>query len=370
MTHPTSTYPFENANQNADALRQWLDASRRGNIHIEKPKTAPLGEKISQSLAEMPQALHTLSSDAFKASETLLNLPQKPHVQKALGTIAHNMSVQLTQDSALLKTNAAIIATLIHVVMRVKEAYDSSNAPASSPEESHYNQEQSAMTYFREIIGFSTGFLLLKRLQGVFEKYIQYHYQYEKQKYGASSLQGHLADAFGVLSGKQAPSEIQRLPNALVSDTEWARKHQSPVDLKLAQIGHALKHQETSNWLMDAQFWKRAWRMVKGKDVEAMVHPEHLAKLSETQLKALTQELLDYEKEGFKLVHKQVPLYLGVLPSVIIGGFGIEYASLHYGPVVKKNMLGLMRLLHVIPQEEPKAQKQPQSAPQASSKSK
>ena len=355
MTPPSTTAPLQN--QNADALRQWLDASRRGNIHIEKPKTAPLGETITQSLTEMPQALHTLSTDAFKASKTLLNLPKQPRVQKALGTIAHNMGVQLTQDSALLKTNAAIIATLIHVIMRVKEAYDSSNAPTSSPEESHYNQEQSAMTYFREIVGFSTGFVLLKRLQGIFENHIQYQYQYEKQKYGASSLQEHLADAFGVLSGKRNASEIERLPNALVTDTEWVRKHHSPVDLKLAQIGHALKHQETSDWLTDHRFWKRAWHMLSGKEVEAMLHPEKLAKLNEDELKALTQELLDYEKEGFKLVQKQVPLYLGVLPSVIIGGFGIEYASLHYGPVVKKNMLGLMRFLHVIPQEESKAQK-------------
>ena len=156
----------------------------------------------------------------------------------------------------------------------------------------------------------------------------------------------------GVLNGNLATTAIKRIPNALVTETALHRMHDNPIDLRLAQIGAALdnKNLET-DWVISSKFWKRAYNMFVGKEAETLVRQAVENNASPQELAELTQRLLRYEKEGLKTVQKQLPVYLGIIPSVLISGFGIEYASLHYGRLVKTNMLGLMRFLHVIPQE-------------------
>ncbi len=331
--------------------KKWLEASleRKGMPKLIKSKPA-----FGKGLSEFPQKVVTGTGDTFKAVANLGKISESPELRKALGDITHNIGVTLTQDTGSLKKNAALIATLIHVVMRVKEAYDSSNADTKDPKEKQYNQEQSAMTYFREIIGVTTGFVLLKRLQAILEKQITKHHQYQEQKFGGAGISQNIKDAVGLLNGKVKPAEIQRIPNALVSETALHRMHKNPINLGLAQIGHALNDPKLeTDSVISPKFWKRAWNMKFGKEAETLVREAVGKKMSSQEMAELTQRLLKYEKDGLKLVQKQVPVYIGLIPSILISGFGIEYASLHYGPLVKKNMLGLMRFLHVIPQEDP-----------------
>jgi hypothetical protein len=329
------------------AHQQWLAAA------LKRPKMkAPVRSSTESALSQLPKQLLNATTDTFQAVRGLGQLSHATELRTALGHVMHNIKVELTQDSGSLKKNAALIATVIHVVTRVKEAYDSSNMATNDPRERQYNQEQSAMTYFREIIGVTTGFVLLKRLQGIFEGNIRSHYQYQQQALGRKSIGQNIKHALGLLNGKVDPSKIKRVPNALVTETALHRMHDSPLQMHLVQIGHALNDKTLqTNWVISPKFWQRAYKMFWGKDAERLVN-QALKSTNSSERHELTQRLLKYEKAGLKLVQDQRPVYWGLIPSILISGFGIEYASLHYGPTVKKYMLGLMQFLHIIPQEQ------------------
>jgi hypothetical protein len=341
------------------AHQQWLAAA------LERPKMPALVRTSTESgLSQLPKQLLNVTTDTFQAVRGLGQLSHATELRTALGHVMHNIKVELTQDSGSLKKNAALIATVIHVITRVKEAYDSSNMATNDPRERQYNQEQSAMTYFREIIGVTTGFVLLKRLQGIFERNIRSHYQYQHQAIGRTGIWQNIKHALGLLNGKVHHSEIKRVPNALVTETALHRMHDSPLQMHLVQIGHALNDKTLqTNWVISPKFWQRAHKMFWGKDAERLVN-QALNSANSSERHELTQRLLKYEKAGLKLVQDQLPVYLGLIPSILISGFGIEYASLHYGPTVKKYMLGLMQFLHIIPQETSET-----SAPQKASDS-
>jgi hypothetical protein len=347
---PTETI-FKGQFNSLEEQKAWLaEALKRPPMPTPQKETT----HFAKGLSEMPHNLITGTGDTFKAVVNLGKISVSSELRGALGNISHNIGVTLTQDTGSLKKNAALIATLIHVLMRVKEAYESSNTETKDPKEKQYNQEQSAMTYFREIIGFTTGFLLLKRIQGILEKQITKHHQYQEQKFGGTSISQNIKDAVGVLNGTVKPSDIQRIPNALVTETVLHRMHANPVNLGLAQIGYALNDPKLeTDSLISPKFWKRAWNMKFGTEAETLVREAVGKKVNPQEMAELTQRLLKYEKDGLKLVQKQKPVYIGLIPSILISGFGIEYASLHYGPLVKKNMLGLMRFLQVIPKENP-----------------
>jgi hypothetical protein len=328
------------------AHQQWLAAA------LERRKMkAPVRTSAESELSQLPKQLLNATTDTFKAVRGLGQLSHATELRTALGHVMHNIQVELTQDPGSLKKNAALIATVIHVITRVEEAYHSSNMATNDPRERQYNQEQSAMTYFREIIGVTTGFVLLKRLQGVFENKIRTHYQYQHQAIGRTGIGQNIKHALGLLNGNVHHSEIKRVPNALVTETALHRMHDSPLQMHLVQIGHALNDETLkTNWVISPMFWQRAYKMLWGKEAERLVN-QALKSANSSERHELTQRLLKYEKNGLKLVQNQLPVYLGLIPSILISGFGIEYASLHYAPTVKKYMLGLMQFLHIIPQE-------------------
>jgi hypothetical protein len=330
---------------------EWFKASLDGTFKVATPKSKAASNPINTAmngLINLPDTIKNTAQASGEVFQGLNTLPKNPTVQKALGDVAHNLGAAALQDGETLKPNVALIATLVHVMMRVKEAYDSSNAPASSPQEQQYNQEQSAMTYFREVVGFSTGFLLLKRLQKMFGSQMATQFGYEKKKYGRVSIGQSLQQGVGLLRGTLQPQAIYRMPQALPNHTSWNRTEaHRPVNTFLAQMGYALEKESKAEWIFQPAFIKRAWNMVAGTDVKdaltAAVKPD----------KMLAENLIRWEGKGFELAHKQLPVYLGTIPSVLIAGFGVEYASLHYGKKVKKYMLGLMEALHVIPKQDP-----------------
>jgi hypothetical protein len=346
MNPVSSNAIFTGQFNSEQAHQQWLAAA------LERPKMkAPVRTSAESELSQLPKQLLNATTDTFKAVRGLGQLSHATELRTALGHVMHNIQVELTQDSGSLKKNAALIATVIHVVTRVEEAYHSSNMATNDPRERQYNQEQSAMTYFREIIGVATGFVLLKRLQGVFERNIRSHYQYQQQALGRKSIVQNIKHALGLLNGNVHHSEIKRVPNALVTETALHRMHDSPLQMHLVQMGYALNDETLqTNWVISPRFWQRAYKMLWGKEAERLVN-QALESGNAHEMRALTHQLLKYEKAGLKLVQNQLPVYLGLIPSILISGFGIEYASLHYGPTVKKYMLGLMQFLHIIPQE-------------------
>lgn len=360
MKSQAFTGQFSDASQHREWLLEALE--RKGMPPKEKATFATKMSTLGNKLQSFPQQFATTATDTFHAGQGLLKLGKNPEKQKALAAVFHNFMVTLTQDSAALCNNAALVATLIHVVMRVKEAYDSSCAPTDNPKEAQYNQEQSAMTYFREIVGVTLGFVLLKRLQKVYGVKIKKHYQYEEAEQGKISIGQNIGHFFGILNGKVAPSRISKVSKAFVNKVVLERRHDNPINLRLAQIGYALEKYDPETegehveWLTSPSYWKRAWKMFFGQEAQSMVEGLKTSAASPADLEKITKKLLSCEQKGFKVVKAQLPVVLGLIPSVLISGFGIEYASLHYGPQVKQNMLHLMRFLHVVPQEDPRNQ--------------
>jgi hypothetical protein len=334
---------------------EWFKASlnnKAGDYRITGvPPT--LSERATQgvnTIVGFPNRVHNQWHTASKVVGGISRLSETPDVQTALGHVSHNLQAGLFQDVGALKPNVALIATLIHVLMRVKEAYISSNAPTTSLAEQQYNQEQSAMTYFREAIGVTIGFVFLKKLQGIFGKMLEQRLGFKKQSFGRVSTGASLKQGIGLLSGNLKPDSIIRMPDALPSQSVWKTTVANrPVHQRLAQIGYALEKWNDIHWIPTPRFFKRAYSMLAGKDVQHMLQKAANGECQQPQ--ELANTLQRYELKGFNLVHKQLPVYLGTIPSVLLAGFGVEYASLHYSAKVKKYMLAAMRFLHVIPQE-------------------
>jgi hypothetical protein len=128
---------------------EWFNTSLNGFPHTKinpKKSTAnPLSTAINH-IINLPDTVKNTVHASGEVVQGIRELSNTPAVRNALGDVAHNIGAASLQDGETLKPNVALIATLVHVMMRVKEAYDSSNAPATSPQEQQYNQEQSAMT--------------------------------------------------------------------------------------------------------------------------------------------------------------------------------------------------------------------------------
>jgi hypothetical protein len=177
------------------------------------------------------------------------------------------------------------------------------------------------------------------------------HFGYEKKKFGRVSIGKSLHQGAGLLRGTVRPEAIYRMPQALPNHSSWKRLEPNrPVNTWLAQIGYALEKQPEAEWVFQPAFIKRAWNMVAGTHVKEAL--KTVGTSAKGNNKTLAKDLIRWEAKGFELAHKQMPVYLGTIPSVLIAGFGVEYASLHYGKKVKKYMLALMEALHVIPKQD------------------
>ena len=79
---------------------------------------------------------------------------------EALKLIGHNLTTTLTQDSASLKVGAAFTSTLVHVLLRCGVSVQS--ARKAPPNDAYFVKRQSAEVLFRELVGFTLGYGVVK----------------------------------------------------------------------------------------------------------------------------------------------------------------------------------------------------------------
>jgi|GEM_PF-5529393 len=328
-------------------IRAWLNAARDPKQHGVQQQANISNEMIMRYAKGKPAA--NLVQDTLNLAKNSLSLPANPELRHALMEAGRNGWISASQDSAALKQNVAFLATIVHVVMRAREAYVSSNAPTQTKEEAQYNQEQSAMTYYREFVGVALGWGLLKKVGASLSKHITEKSGYVHKGFGNRDIGDAIGDVVGLLQGRKTAKDIIHMPNAVTAETEWHRQTDAPINRAYAQFGHAFEKHADTNFVLSPELFKRASNMVTGKDVDALIQEAQDAATSPDRITAIKEQLLAYELKGFKFTRSFLPPAIAAVPSIIISGWFVEYSSLHYSKSVKKYMLGLMEFLHVIP---------------------
>ena len=240
-------------------------------------------------------------------------------------TIFSNMGRTLGQDSAALRNDIALWATWAQVLMRIGVAY---TTPQQEPDKDkrHYAERQSAMTYFREFVGMTIGWTLLKALQKYFGKHTADWAGYEQTNLGTNTPLGKgISQIKQVLKGKL--THVEPLAATIPELSLWRRKNpKAPIKLSLVKLGYALEHPAPYLWKGLGTRFAR-WRAPL---------PAEVAK-DATKLLAL-------EAKGAKFMHHNLPVALGSLPGLIIAGWGLERLTLHRADNVKDTVLSLMQM--------------------------
>ena len=295
----------------------------------------------------------------------------------ALGNIGKTM----LQDSATLKTDIAFWATLMHTVMRVQEAYitgevepyNEKNKNTMSQEEKTYRRDQSAMTYFREIVGVTLGWGVLKVGQAYQKGAMQKQHNYHNASAYTVSVKQGLGQFWDALAKDK---EVKALPSVFtdtpadvykkhhyVEKTTQEIKHEAldltqehamqKVDPQLVKWGHMLrplKSGEKDKFLWDNGFLRRV-----GEFFVPHKAAKDLAKLATTAIdhgEKKNIELLALEKKGFLFAQKFIPTVVWSIPGILFAGFWLERTTLYKGPSVKKGTVSALKTLGIIDDSE------------------
>jgi hypothetical protein len=240
-------------------------------------------------------------------------------------TILSNTGRTLGQDSAALRHDIALWATWAQVLMRIGVAY---TTPQQEPDKDkrHYAERQSAMTYFREFVGMTIGWTLLKALQKYFGKHTAEWAGYEQTNLDTNTPLGKgISQIKQVLCGKL--THVEPLADTIPELALWRRKDpKAPIKLGLVKMGYALEHPAPYLWKgLGTRFarWRAPLPKAVAKD---------------------TVKLLALEAKGAKFMHHNLPVALGSLPGLIIAGWGLERLTLHRADNVKDTVLSLMQM--------------------------
>ena len=296
----------------------------------------------------------------------------------ALGNIGKTM----LQDSATLKTDIAFWATLMHTVMRVQEAYitgevepyDDKHKDTMSQEEKTYRRDQSAMTYFREIVGVSLGWGVLKIGQAYQKGAMQKKYNYHNASAYSISVKQGLGQFWDALAKDK---EVKALPSVFTdTPVDVYKKHHyverttqelkykaldftqeghamQKVDPQLVKWGHMLrplKSGEKDKFLWDNGFLRRV-REFFVPDKEA----KDLAKLATTAIDHGLEtniKLLELETRGFLFAQKFIPTVVWSIPGILFAGVWLERTTLYKGPSVQKWTVSALETLGIIDSPE------------------
>lgn len=232
----------------------------------------------------------------------MVTLPM-PNRFELLGQIGHNTLQTLTQDPAALKNDAAFWATLIHVVTRIIKAKQTAAQPAD-PQEKQYREQMSAMTFFREAVGFTSSWVVIKTVDKVLKGALRRAFAYEEVSPGTTPISGAIHQAWEVLRGKR--TTVDAVPEAITGFSQWRR---------------TLKEGQTlAPW--------------KDNLTEGLGYF-----LSRLQDKPLSQHLDDAARaalrlEGFKALHTVLPILAGVPLALGISGWWLERTTLLHGQAV------------------------------------
>lgn len=217
---------------------------------------------------------------------------------EALKIISHNLSTTLTQDSASLKVGAAFTSTLVHVLLRCGVAVGS--ARTAPPQDQFFVKRQSAEVLFRELVGFTLGYGVVKKFDKVLKKRLEKALQFEKETPQTVGLFKSLGLAKDAIFGKEL--NLERAPMALTGET-ITHSYGGPKP-NLEKLGRFLRDQLPNAF-------------------------DDLHGLTE---KSVTAEAL--EKGAFKFLHTVVPLAIGSVPAIFISGWALERLTLLHGEEV------------------------------------
>lgn len=224
---------------------------------------------------------------------------------QALSTIGSRLWQSVSQDAGLLKESSAFYATLIHVLMRIYVAADSARRPAPTPEEKRYNEQASAMVFFREGVGFTLGWGVLKAGENFLSKRV------------FDRLSGYEITKPGVLGpGKAIGLAVKSLLN--------------PTKVKIPDIPTAITGQEL--WA------KRAGAKAIPRVQNALIKIGGWAN-KQGWLEA-KDRLPDLELRGYKFVRNNVPKLLTSPLAILWAGWWLERTTLLHGDQIINVLLG------------------------------
>jgi hypothetical protein len=146
----------------------------------------------------------------------MMSLPTEIVMTKKelLGQLWHNVGTSLSQDSKSLKLAAAFWSTLIHVIGRCQVAVASYvNAP---PEDKAFTHRQSNEVLFRELVGFSVGWGMLKPFEKNIKQMIADQTGYKVTRVGTTSVGEGIGKSLKILQGKL--SHIHRGPEVITGE--------------------------------------------------------------------------------------------------------------------------------------------------------
>jgi hypothetical protein len=242
---------------------------------------------------------------AHDTVETLNNTLAKPNKLHDLGTVAKNTWQTVSQDGDELSVSAAFWATLIHVVLRVMQAQYSAQQPGP-PAEVAYRKRESAKTFFREVVGVTLGWGVIKTVGKVVKAQLLKAYGYEQQKPGVTPLGKGIGQAIAVLKG-----ELSNVPAGPVAITGEAH---------LVKVGD-----KAHEGLRRGGAILHAWSRSLAPDKQHLPMPS----------------LVELEKTGFKFVHGYLPVALGAALAIPISGWWLERTTLLHGEAMIDKLMEL-----------------------------
>jgi hypothetical protein len=321
--------------------------------------------------------------------EATKSLPKQFNIGSRLGNAATalgNIGKTMLQDSATLKTDIAFWATLMHTVMRVQEAYitgevepyDDKHKDVMSPEEKTYRRNQSAMTYFREIVGVSLGWGVLKVGQAYQKKTMQQKHNYHNGSDYSISVKKGLGQFWNALA-KDEP--VEALPSVFTdTPVEIYKKHNyidpvtqvlkydpldltqghkmQKVDAQLVKWGHMLRAftpKEQAEGMKANFIWDNGFRRRVGEFFFPHEDTKSLVKMAKTAIDngfENNKALLKLEEKGFKFAQKFIPTVVWSIPGILFAGVWLERTTLYKGPSVQKWTVSALETLGIIDSSE------------------
>ncbi|MFM7469772.1 MAG: hypothetical protein ACKO37_09760 [Vampirovibrionales bacterium] len=226
------------------------------------------------------------------SSEVLIN-------KKALlAEVWRNVGTSLSQDSKSLKLAAAFWSTLIHVIGRCQVAVTSYvNAP---PEDKAFTHRQSNEVLFRELVGFSVGWGLLKPFEKTIKQQVAKQTGYVVERPGTTGVGEGIAQTLHILQGKL--THVTRGPDVLTGE-EIIRKTRLELDKRLLTLGAVLRDRY-------------------GLIAKSVVDPAQL------------------ERVAFKWAHDYIPIAVGTVPALALAGWWVERTTLVKGNKMMRQTAG------------------------------
>ena len=298
------------------------------------------------------------------------------------GTALGNIGKTMLQDSATLKTDIAFWATLMHTIMRVQEAYITGEVEPNdakhqdmTPEEKIYRRNQSAMTYFREIVGVTLGWGVLKVGQAWQKDAMQKQHNYHNGSDYSVPVNKGLGQFWDALT-KGTP--IEPLPNVFTDmPTQIYKKYNSidptsqalkferldlsnpdhkmqKVDAQLVKWGHMLRPLESGE--KDKYLWDKGFLRRVVEFFVPHADAQKFAKMANEKinhgLEDNNKALLALEERGFKFAQKFIPTVLWSIPGILFAGIWLERTTLYKGPSVQKWTVSALETLGIIDSSE------------------